>query len=102
MALRWALPPDVNREKATNDAIAYSCKKIGHLYSAYFLHNRFSKISFILVYANQFLNLKIIVGAGLPPAQAASGVQPERQWLSPKEKIKKNATLQVAKPTVLH
>ena len=30
MAQRWALPPDVNREKATNDAIAYSCKKIGH------------------------------------------------------------------------
>ena len=43
MAQRWALPPDVNREKATNDAIAYSCKKIGHFYNAYFLHNRFSK-----------------------------------------------------------
>ena len=39
MAQRWALPSDVNRETATNDAIAYSCKKIGHFYSAYFLHN---------------------------------------------------------------
>jgi len=25
-------------EKATNDAIAYSCKKIGHFNSTYFLH----------------------------------------------------------------
>ena len=93
MAQRWALPPDVNREKATNDAIAYSCKKIGHFHSAYFLHNRFSKTPFILVYANQFLTLKNIVGAGLLTAQAALGVQPERQWLSPKEKTKKECNI---------
>ena len=87
MAQRWALPSDVNREKATNDAIAYSCKKIGHFYSAYFLHNRFSKTSFILVYANQFLTLKNIVGAGLLPAQAAFGVQPNAMLaLSKKER----------------
>ena len=89
MAQRWALPSDVNREKATNDAIAYSCKKIGHFYNAYFLHNRFSKTSFILVYANKFLTLKNIVGAGLPPAHTASGVQPKQQWLSPKERQKR-------------
>jgi len=41
------------------------------------------------------------VGAGLLPAQVASGVQPERQWLSPKEN-KKNATSQVTKPVMLH
>ena len=76
MALRSALPFDVVCEKATNDAIAYSCKKIGHFYNAYFLHNRFLKIRFFFVYANQILTLKNIVGAGLPPAQTASGVQP--------------------------
>jgi len=43
MAQRWALPSDVNREKATNDAIAYSCKKIGHFYSAYSVHKSFSE-----------------------------------------------------------
>lgn len=47
MAQRWALPPDVRCEKATNDAIAYSCKKIGHFYSAYFLHNS-SSFLFVL------------------------------------------------------
>ena len=50
MAQRWALPPDVNCEKATNDAIAYSCKKIGHFYIAYFLHNRISKNRFFFVF----------------------------------------------------
>lgn len=50
MAQRWALPPDVNREKATNDAIAYSCKKIGHFHIAYSVHNRFLKIRFFIVF----------------------------------------------------
>lgn len=43
MAQRWALPSDVNRGKATNDAIAYSCKKIGHAYRAYSVHKSFSE-----------------------------------------------------------
>ncbi len=50
MAQRWALPSDVNREKATNDAIAYSCKKIGHFHIAYSVHNRFLKIRFFIVF----------------------------------------------------
>ena len=47
-ALRSALPFEVMCEKTSNDAIAYSCKKIGHFYSAYFLHNRFLKIRFFV------------------------------------------------------
>ena len=50
MALRSALPFDVVCEMATNDAIAYSCKKIGHFHIAYSVHNRFLKIRFFIVF----------------------------------------------------
>ncbi len=102
MALRSALPSEVRCEKATNDAIAYSCKKIGHVYSAYFLH---ISSSFLFVFSVTNFNpwAKQKVGAGLPPVQAALGVQPNAMLaLSQKERQKKNTTLQVTKPAMLH
>ena len=94
MAQRWALPSDVNRETATNDAIAYSCKKIGHLYSAYFLHIRTQKTDFSLFYVSQILilvqNKKWVQGYRPPKLHLA--YSQVRCWLSPKRREKIDPT----------
>jgi len=65
----------VRCENVVYDILAYSCKKIGHFYSAYFLHIS-SAFLFVLCVTNFNPWAKQKVGAGLPPAQAALGVQP--------------------------